>query len=253
MRRHLEQAVALATAQGRASARCEVLARLAIEAARLGTVAAPGPARDELLALADRSAAAAKELLALLPGHPTWGPQADAALASVALTRGDVPAAVAAAGEAIGALQAGNHEDASLEIIVPVARAMFAGGPPETQAFVRRFLRLVLTRIAQGTLDESVRVRWLRGPLGRELVELVGALDGAEAAGAGGAFDGPAMDSVDTALLRLLTEGHTNAEIAAKLELPEDAVSVRLAKLLARLGVSNRAEATTLAFKGFSR
>jgi hypothetical protein len=256
MRRHLEQALSVATAQGRASARCEVLARLAIEAARLGAAAAVGPARDELHALAERSATAAKELIALLPGHPSWGAQADAALASVALTGGDVPAAVAAAGSAIQALQAGGHEDASLEIIVPVARAMFAGGPPETQAFVRRFLRLVLTRIAQGTLDESVRVRWLRGPLGRELVELVGPLDAADAtapAGSAGAFDGPPVDPVDQSLLRLLTEGHTNAEIAAKLDLPEDAVAVRLAKLLARLGVSNRAEATTLAFKGFSR
>ena len=35
MRRHLEKAVAMATEGGRASARCEALARLAIEAARL--------------------------------------------------------------------------------------------------------------------------------------------------------------------------------------------------------------------------
>jgi DNA-binding NarL/FixJ family response regulator len=41
--------------------------------------------------------------------------------------------------------------------------------------------------------------------------------------------------------------------MAAKVDLPVDAVGVRLAKLLARLGVSNRAEATTLAFKGFAR
>ena len=41
MRRHLERAVAMATEGGRASARCEALARLAIEAARLVGVARP--------------------------------------------------------------------------------------------------------------------------------------------------------------------------------------------------------------------
>jgi DNA-binding NarL/FixJ family response regulator len=114
-------------------------------------------------------------------------------------------------------------------------------------------VRLLLARIAQGTLDESVRVRWLRGPLGRELVGLVGPLDDDQAVAAAGAFDGAELDAVDRSLLRLLTEGHTNAEMAAKLDLAEEAVGIRLAKLLVRLGVSNRAEATTLAFKGFSR
>jgi tetratricopeptide (TPR) repeat protein/DNA-binding CsgD family transcriptional regulator len=248
MRKHLEQAVALATSQGLASARCEALARLAIEAARLG--AATGD--TELLELAERSANDAKELVAGLPGHPTWGPQADAALATIALSRGDVPAAVAAAAAAIQALQASFHEDGSLEIVIPVAKAIFAGGPPETQAFVTKYLQLVLARIAQGTLDEAIRVRWLRGPLGRELVELVGSFDEAGVTNRDGTFDGPDIDDVDRSLLRLLTEGNTNAEMAAKVELTEDAVGVRLAKLLARLGVSSRAEATTLAFKGFS-
>ena len=210
-------------------------------------------ARDELFDLAVRSAEAAKQLIALLPGHPTWGPQADAALATVALARGDIPAAVEAAGSAIAALQAASHEDSSLEIVIPVAKAIFAGGPPEVQAFVSGYLRLLLARIAQGTLDEKIRVRWLRGPLGRELVALVGPLDAPSASTPVVAFHGPEVDEVDRSLLRLLTEGHTNAEMAAKLELTEEAVGVRLARLLASLGVSNRAEATTLAFKGFAR
>ncbi len=255
MREHLEGAILLATSQGKASARCEGLARLALESARLGGEMEPGAAQDELLELATRSAEAAKELVKLLPGHPTWGPQADAALATVALARGDMPAAVAAAGSAVAALQEAHHEDASLEIVIPVAKAMFAGGPPEAQGFLKGYLRLTLGRIAQGTLDEKVRVRWLRGPLGRELVGLVGPLDD-PGAGAGAqveAFHGSDIDDVDRSLLRLLTEGHTNAEMATKLSLTEDAVGVRLAKLLASLGVSNRAEATTLAFQGFAR
>jgi tetratricopeptide (TPR) repeat protein len=248
MRRHLEQAVALAGS--RASARCEGFARLAIEGARLGAAK-----KDEaLLAIAEQAANDAKGLVTQLSGHPVWGPQADAALATIALARGDLPGAVAAAGAAIQALQDSFHEDGSLEIIVPVARALFAGGSEETKAFVLGYLRLVIARIAQGTLDEQIRVRWLRGPIGRELVELAGTLEATGAATeSAGAFDLPDIDDVDRQLLRLLTEGDTNAEMVAKVGLEQDAVGVRLAKLLARLGVSNRAEATSLAFKGFSR
>jgi len=192
--------------------------------------------------------------VAQLPGHPVWGPQADAALATIALARGDLPGAVDAAGAAIQALQASFHEDGSLEIIVPVARAIFAAGPDDTKGFVLGYLRLVVARIAQGTLDEKIRVRWLRGPIGRELVELVGTFDEAGATtDKPGAFDLPDVDDVDRQLLRLLTEGNTNAEMAEKVGLEQEAVGVRLAKLLARLGVSNRAEATSLAFKGFAR
>ena len=185
MRRHLERAVAMATEGGRASARCEALARLAIEAARLvaggtsdGSAAAEGGAPDPaLVELVERSAAQVKELLPLLPGHAPWGAQADAALATVALARGDIAGAVMAGGAALQALQAGLHEDVSLEIVIPAARAVFAGAPPEVQGFVRGFLQSTLSRIAQGTADEAIRVRWLTGPVGRELVELAGPMD----------------------------------------------------------------------------
>ncbi len=86
-------------------------------------------------------------------------------------------AAAMAGGAALQALQAGLHEDASLEIVVPAARAVLAGGPPEMQGFVRGFLQQTLARIAQGTADEKIRVAWLTGPVGRELVELVGPMD----------------------------------------------------------------------------
>ena len=55
----------------------------------------------------------------MLPGHPPWGPQADAALADVALARGDMAAALPPAGSAIASLQAAQHEDLLLEILLP--------------------------------------------------------------------------------------------------------------------------------------
>ena len=267
MRRHLELAVAMATEGGRASARCEALARLAIEAARLvargatsGPGGAPGSAPDPaLVELIERSVAQVKELLPLLPGHAPWGAQADAARAAVALARGDIGAAVMAGGEAFQALQAGLHEDASLEIIIPAARAVFAGAPPEVQGFVRGFLRSTLSRIAQGTADESIRVRWLTGPIGRELIELAGPMDAPAPEAASGTMPGsaaqapgPSLDDTERRLLQLLTEGRTNAEIAAELDLAEDDVVQRLARLFARLGTSSRAEATSLAFRGLA-
>jgi DNA-binding CsgD family transcriptional regulator/tetratricopeptide (TPR) repeat protein len=263
MRRHLENAAAMATEGGRASARCEALARLAIEASRLvarpvvdAAAAGAGAPDPALVELVERSAAQVKELLPLLPGHAPWGAQADAALATVALVRADVPAAAMAGGAALQALQAGLHEDASLEIVIPAARAVFAGAPPEMQGFVRGFLQQTLSRIAQGTADEAIRVRWLTGPVGKELVELAGPMDTpARPAAAPGSLPyggAPSLDDAERRLLQLLTEGRTNAEIAADLDLAEGDVVQRLARLQARLGTSSRAEATSLAFRGLA-
>ena len=258
MRRHLERAVAIASEGGRASARCEALARLALEAARCaGATGEPGTAPDpELVELVERSAAQVKELLPLLPGHAPWGAQADAALASIALLRGDVSSAAMAGGAALQSLQAGLHEDASLEILIPAARAVLAGGPPEMEGFVRGYLQQTLSRIAQGTADEAMRVRWLKGPVGRELVDLAGPMTMPSGDGDAGATEsaaaGPDLDDSERHLLQLLTEGRTNAEIAAELAIGEADVAQRLARVQARLGASSRAEATSLAFRGLA-
>jgi DNA-binding NarL/FixJ family response regulator len=249
--RHLEQAVSIATEGGRASARCEALARLALEGAGFAT----GEPSDSIAEGVERSAAQVKELLPLLPGHATWGAQADAALATVALARGDGTAAAMSGGAVFAALEAGLHEDANLEVVIPAARAVLAGGPPEAQEAVRAHLRTTLARIAQGIADEDIRVRWLAGPVGRPLAELAGA-DAASIAVAGKTVevqDVPAdLEERDRRLLQLLTEGRTNAEIATELRLGEVDVAQQLARLQAQLGVSSRAEATSLAFRGLA-
>ncbi len=250
MREHLDKALSMATDGGRASARCEALARLAIESSRLA--AAGSPPDPTLVELTERSAAQVKELLPLLPGHAPWGAQADAALSAVALARGDIESAVVAGGAAFQALQAGLHEDVSLEIVIPAARAVLAGGPPEMQGFVRGYLQQTLARIAQGTADEKVRVAWLTGPVGRELVELAGPMDAPAATATEADTDQPRLDEAERRLLQLLTEGRTNAEIAAEIDSSEEDVVIRLARLFARLGTSSRAEATSLAFRGLA-
>jgi DNA-binding NarL/FixJ family response regulator len=129
---------------------------------------------------------------------------------------------------------------------------------------VTEWLRLTLSRIAQATLDDAVRVRWLRGPLGRELVELAGELEAQpEAAGdatadAGTEAEMPAqgdvagLDELDRRIVHLLTEGQTNREMAEALSLSDADLAERLARVLARLGATSRAEATSLAFRGMT-
>ena len=122
MRSHLERAVHLATEQGLPAARCESLALLALEAARLGARAGD----EALLTAAHDAAVDAKGLMELLPGHPPWGAQADAALARVALARGAVEEAMAAARSAVNAIMAARHEDSHLEIVLPAVRDRLA-------------------------------------------------------------------------------------------------------------------------------
>jgi ATP/maltotriose-dependent transcriptional regulator MalT len=246
MREHLERSVRLATEQGRPAARCEALARLALAAALLGAERAD----EELLALAERSARDAKELMDVLPGHPPWGAEADAALAQVALARGESEAALAAARSALGALRAAHFEDLFLPIVLPAARVVLEAGTEEEREMVQAYLKVQAARIAQRTADEGVRVRWFRGPVGRELSRLTGAANGArpeeEAAGPGPAAD---VGEDDSRLLWLLIEGRTNREIAAELTMEEDAVARRLAEMYARIGVSSRGEAAAFAFR----
>jgi DNA-binding CsgD family transcriptional regulator len=247
LRQHLQRAVEMAGEAGLPAPRCEALARLALEAATLGVATGS----DELRALAEESAQDAKALHALLPGHAPWGAQADAALSALALSRGVPEKALAAAGSAMQFLQSSHHEDISLDVLLPASRAILAAGPPEMQKMIRGLLQMHLGRIAQGTADEGVRVRWLRGPIGRQLVELAGPLDLPPAA-AGASEGATALDKSDRTMLRLLAEGSTNEEMAAELGLGETEVSTRLARLVASLGVSSRAEATSFAFRGMA-
>ncbi len=246
MREHLERAVQLAIDHGRPAARCEALALLAIEAARLGV-----EKKDEqLLELAERSALEAKALTPILPGHPLWGAQADAALARLHMARGDVQAATDAGRDALKTLKAAMIEDFCLDIFVPASEAILAGGSDEEAAAITDQARLIFALVAQHILNEDVRVRWFRGRTGRELTRLAGKLDapahGAERASRGGLV----LAAIETGLLRLLTEGRTNREIAEELGTTEESIARQMAAIFAKIGASSRAEATATALMG---
>ena len=245
MREHLERAVRLATEQGLPAARCQAVARLALESARLGSERND----EELLDLAERSAGEAKQIHENLPGHALWGAQADAALARVALARGDANGAAAAGRSAIKTLEESFTEDVDLDILLPAGRGILAGGEEAEREQIKAELQLVLTFIARRVLDEDVRARWFRGREARELIEIAGPVATVrveETAQANGG--GMGLGEREMALLRLITEGKTNHEIAAEIGATEDAVVRQLGEIFAKIGASSRAEATGFAF-----
>jgi len=240
MRAHLQRAVDLAADDGRPASRCEVLAELAACSATLGVEGGD----EELLGVAERSANEVLELAPNLSGHPPWPAQADAVLATIALARGDEGRATELARSAQQRLMEARQEDPHLSILLPTARVLREVGAPDAGVALG-YVGYYAAMIAQRTLDESIRVRWFRGPLGRAITELIGASDlrigPAEA-------DGDAADA-NTVLLTNLVQGRTNAEIAAELEIDEDEVVRRLGQLFAEIGASSRAEATAFAFR----
>ena len=233
------------TARAPPAAQCEPPPRLALESARVG--AEHGD--DELLTLAERSAEETKQIQKNLPGHPPWGAEADAAVARVAFVRGDLERAAEAGRSALASLNDALREDIDLGIFLPAARAILAAGNDDEKNAIGMELRLTLTVIAQRILDEDVRVRWFRGTLAEELTELAGPVETAQPAAAS-STDGrhASLEAREVTLLRLITEGKTNQEIAEELGVAEEAVVRELGEIFAKIGASSRAEATGFAF-----
>jgi len=137
MRTHLEQAIALASrAEARRPVGAKPLHAWPWKPLDSAPRRKPATRRTSCFELAERSAMECESIVAQLPGHPTWGrrrtqpsPPSPQPRAATIPGRGHC-----GSGLAVAALQAAHHEDSSLEIVIPVAKAMFAGGPPEAQA-----------------------------------------------------------------------------------------------------------------------
>lgn len=61
-------------------------------------------------------------------------------------------------------------------------------------------------------------------------------------------FPGPGLTPRQTGLLRLVAEGHTNLQIARRLDIAEGTVRTHLENIYERLGVSSRTAAVLRAF-----
>src|SRR5919201_727243 len=139
------------------------------------------------------------------------------------------------------------HEDLPVDAVRAIAKVYVAAASDPEKELVCYQLGLTLAMTAMRTLDEDVRARWFRGPLGRELTALAGPPEAGLRAGGNG--EGLSLEESDTGLLRLLVEGRTNHEIAAELGVEEVEGQRRLAQMLGRIGASSRAEATAFAFR----
>jgi DNA-binding NarL/FixJ family response regulator len=244
MREHLGRAVQMAAEQALPAVRCEALAALALASATLGSEQKD----EEVLALGERAASEAKELLGLLPGHATWGAKADAALATIALARDEPDLAVEAARSAVEALTAAQHEDLDLDVLLPLAAAMAAAGTDEERMGILSYLRIQTAVIANRIVDEGVRTRWFRGPIGSALASLAADPDKPLTRHVQeGSVDG--LDADDAMLLKLVVEGLSNEEIADRLGVDTGDVARRLASTYSKIGASSRADATAFAFQ----
>ena len=186
--------------------------------------------------------------MAVLPGHPVWGSQAEAALALVSKARGDTKAAAVSGQDALKQLEAAMSEDSHLRIRLAAAEAIISGGSEQEIASVREHFRIGVTLMLPRIVDHDIRSKWLRGPIGKELIKIAGSMEIRD--GEKPDSVGPKLSPPEVELLRLLIDGRTNREIAEQLHSTEQAVSVRFADLFAKIGASSRAEATATALFG---
>ena len=230
MRERFETAARMAAGRRRPAAQCETLALLALEAARIGAKTGD----QALLAAAEHAATEARRLAVDMPGHPLWAAQADAAAARVAFARADNEEALRLARSAIAQRRAAMREDPHLEILLPCAAVILALGEEAEQQAIRMELQLLQAIVAQRTLDDELRVRWFKGPVGAELAELAGPIMAktASQAPAQAPESGTAasLSEGDSRLLRLLVAGQSNREIGVELGLDEAAVTRELAR-----------------------
>jgi ATP/maltotriose-dependent transcriptional regulator MalT len=241
----LREVASMASAQRRPAAQSEALALLALEAARRGAEAHD----DDLLSAAEAAARDARRLASQTTGQPPWVAQADAAEARIALARGDVDTALARARDALSWLQQSFRDDPHLEILLPAGRALLAAGSDEEKQFIGQMLQVYQAVGVSRVMDDRIRVRWFRGPLGRELSELAGPIERTTAEPKGAEAGHPQLDEDDTALLRLLVQGMSNREIGEQLGVDDTSVAGKLSALYAHLGTSSRAETTAFAFR----
>ena len=96
-------------------------------------------------------------------------------------------------------------------------------------------------------MDDQVRVRWFRGPVGSELAELAGPVETSDRSAP--AEQSNKLAEGENRLLQLLVQGKSNSEIATELGVDDIAVSRMLSALYARIGTSSRAETTAFAFR----
>jgi predicted ATPase/class 3 adenylate cyclase len=227
MSRHYQRAADLA-GQRSPGERCEALANLGFEYARIAAFKGD----TTLLDPAKETANEALELSRQLKGQLPWGSVAHAALALVAEAEGD---STTAADEARNALDIDG--ETYLNYFVPIlwvaARILIVGDQPEAASLSAQIIAGI-SYLGMSLGDPELRDKWFATPMIAEISRIVG-FDPAESL-ATDEEGGPQLTAEDLALLRELASGSSDR-------------SPEVDDLLARLGVATENEAIEYAIK----
>jgi DNA-binding CsgD family transcriptional regulator len=182
---------------------------------------------------------------------------AHAALADVALARGDATRSLTAARAAAEALSAGEHKTIRPEVVRPMAEALAASPEVQERDAAVVSAQTIVGLVAERITDESILLRWCAAPDQSRLIELAGGVEAAREAvrATPGALVMERLPKLpltleddDLPLVRLMMEGQTDSEIAARLGTDEQTVQRRLSDVLTRMGAPSRSAATLYAF-----
>ncbi|HWL49197.1 MAG TPA: hypothetical protein VNT92_04915, partial [Acidimicrobiia bacterium] len=227
MSRHFRRAAELA-GQRSPGERCEALANLGFEYARIATFKGD----TTLLEPAKEVAKEALELARQLKGQLPWGAVAHATLALVAEAEGD---STTAADEARNALDIDG--ETYLNYFVPIlwvaARILIVGDEPEAASLSAQIIAGI-SYLGMSLGDPELRDKWFATPMIAEVSRIVG-FDPAESL-ATDEEGAPELTEADLALLREMASGSSDRG-------PD------VDELLARLGVATENEAIQYAIK----
>ena len=246
MARHFERALSLASEHGSPAGRCELLALLATGAARHGADLGD----EALLARAEEWAGETIRMAgALPPSDAPWLGQGEAALAQIALARGDRDAAVEHGLASIAELRRTRQMFTFLypEWRLLAARALDGLDHPLVAEF-RAHALLDIHMAAHETADDVTRAKWLRAPVMRELADRVGASEAVRVERSGAVVPAGVSEQ-GLEILRRVMSGQTNKELAAALGISDQEVSGELDRVYESLGVATRVQASVAALR----
>jgi len=241
---HLERAVNIASDQGSPAGRCESLALLAMESAKFGTKLGDDRLLDRALAAADE----ARALVSTLPGQLAWEAQAWGGTCLVALAREDKEAAADAARSALEALTPRLMQALYLDVLWAAARALIPGGAPEGPDLIAEITE-DLVIVDQSMVDPRIKRRWIEIPIHKELAEITGYNGFVEESGFPQFWQAQDMEELEVDILKGLTAGRTDAEIAVTLGTSEQELTQQMETIFSKLGVDTRSAATERALR----
>jgi DNA-binding CsgD family transcriptional regulator len=241
---HFERAIDLAVENRSVAGRCEGLALLAMEAAKLGE--ATGNA--ELLDRAERAAIETRKVasgLGEVAGELAWEAHAWAASALVASTKGDDAAATECAKSALVALSPRLMRAFHLDVYRIAGRILIGGGAPEAED-LKDSIGEMLFKLDNSLVDPGVKERWIKVPINSELVELAD-YHGFTSDPGIGAAPAAALEEIEIEIMRQLASGKSDAEIAEELDTDTEDVGNWFGSIFSKLDVDSKEEVTEYA------